>query len=101
MGTRLQLHQLLRDTLGNAHVYFQPPANISMVYPCIVYRRAHHRTRFADNSPYFHCKQYEVTVMDKDPDSLIPDKVATLPMCLFDRYYTADNINHDVYILYF
>jgi hypothetical protein len=40
-------------------------------------------------------------IIDQDPDSAIPPKVAALPMCLFNRFYTADNLNHDVYNLYF
>jgi len=42
-----------------------------------------------------------VTVIDQDPDSEIPDKVAEMPMSLFNRFYTADNLNHDVYNVFF
>lgn len=101
MGQRLDLHQILIDILGSSNVYFQPPQNLQMNYPCIVYRRDDANTQFADNNPYSHRKQYQVTVIDQNPDSLIPDKVAALPMCVFDRFYTSDNLNHDVYNLFF
>jgi hypothetical protein len=42
-----------------------------------------------------------ITVIDPDPDSEIPSKVAALPMSLFNRFYTADDLNHDVYNVYF
>lgn len=72
-----------------------------MQYPCIVYRRDNSETLFAGNNPYRYVKRYQVTVIDKDPDSGIPDSLATLPMCTFERFYTADNLNHDVFNIFF
>lgn len=72
-----------------------------MVYPCIVYKRDRLDTQFASNDPYRTTKRYQVTVIDRNPDSDIPDKVATLPMCASDRCFTANNLNHDVFNIYF
>lgn len=99
--TRLELHQLLCDILGTPYCYFQPDTNIKLRYPCIVYERSTGDTRFAGNAAYTFTKRYTVTVIDPDPDSLIPDKIAALPMCKFDRSYTADNLCHDVFNIYF
>lgn len=101
MGSRLDLHTVLTTVLGSDHVYFQPPESIQMEYPCIVYSRQNLNTLFADNVPYTTEKQYAVTVIDPDPDSLIPDKVAKLPKCRFSRHFTADNLNHELYNLFF
>ena len=101
MGTRLGLQQILVGILGSNNVYFQPPPSIQMNYPCIIYRRDYAETFFSGNKPYFLQTRYLVTVVDKNPDSLIPDKIAKLPMCLFDRFYTADNLNHTVYKLFY
>jgi hypothetical protein len=97
--SRLQLHELLVQITPK--VYFQPPENISMDYPCIVYERDNAETEFAGNKPYRYEKRYQVKVIDRYPDSPIPDKIAALPLCVFDRHYTADNLNHDVFNLYF
>jgi hypothetical protein len=99
MGQRLQLHDLLKSITDN--VYFQPPQNTQMQYPCIVYRRDYAETEFADNIPYRHTLRYVVVVIDRDPDSDIPGEIASLPMCLFNRFYTSDDLNHDVFRLYF
>jgi hypothetical protein len=99
MGQRLQLHQLLETFVEN--VYFQPPTNIQLRYPCIIYKRDFADTKFADDKPYNHTKRYQVTVIDQDPDSEIPDKVAEMPMSLFNRFYAVDNLNHDVYNVFF
>ena len=101
MGQRLALHQILMTILGSSNVYFQPPATVKMNYPCIVYRRSDIDTSFADDNPYITNKRYQVTVIDANPDSLIPDKVGKLPKCVFDRHFKADNLNHDVYQLYY
>ena len=97
--SRMELHELLKTIIPN--VYFQPPTNTKIQYPCIVYKRGFADTEFAGNNPYRYTKRYMVTVIDRNPDSAIPDKIASLPMCLFNRFYTADNLNHDVFNLYF
>lgn len=102
MGQRLQLQSLLESIIGpEGKAYFQPPENIKMSYPAIVYRRDYVKNMFADNKPYRNTKRYEVTVIDRDPDSLIPDKVAALPLCEFSKHFVVDNLNHDIYSLYF
>lgn len=101
MDRRLKLQQILIDILGSDNVYFQPPPTVQMQYPCIRYERDFNYTAFANDKPYKHKKRYLVTIIDRDPDSKIPDEIAKLPMCVFDRFFTADNLNHDVYRLFF
>ncbi|MCC8049709.1 MAG: hypothetical protein LIP10_03485 [Clostridiales bacterium] len=108
MGQRKNLHQILSDIMvdtcgssASAQVYFQPPETIKMVYPCIVYERDTGDTQFADNAPYIHNVRYTVTVIDRNPDSEIPAKVAMLSMTIYDRHFTSDNLHHDVYKIYY
>ena len=101
MGQRSALHSLLVSLLGSEAVYFQPPENLKMTYPCIIYRRNRIETSYADNNPYSLTKRYQVIVVDRNPDSDIPDKIAQLPMTIFDRHYVAENLNHDVFNIYF
>lgn len=97
---RRELFDELLRTIAD-HVYFQPPTNTGMQYPCIVYSQDDAQTLFADNLPYRYTKRYQVMVIDSDPDSLIPDSVASLSMSQFDRHYTADNLHHFVFSVYF
>lgn len=106
MNRRLDLHNKLIDILGTrgqelSRVYFQPPETAKMHYPCIVYSRSSDEVLHADNTPYFRQIRYQIKVIDPNPNSDIPDKVARLPMCKFDRHFTVDNLNHDVYNLYY
>lgn len=70
-----------------------------MKYPCIVYARTDIDVKTANNHPYMVTKQYTITVIDSDPDSLIPDNIALLPQCKFVTHFTKDNLNHDVYTI--
>jgi len=99
MAPRLELQTLLESF--TEHVYFQPPPNIEMQFPCIRYMRLNSVTEFAENRPYVRTKQYQVMVIDRNPDSVLPDQVEALPLCSFDRFYTADNLNHFVFNLFF
>lgn len=101
MGQRLELQTLLEGLLGTRNVYFQPPANVQMEYPCILYKRDAADSQFAGNTPYRYTKRYQVTYISQDPDSEIPDKIALLPMCVFDRHYAVRNLNHDVFSIFF
>lgn len=101
MERRLALQKTLEELLGSRNVYYQPPTGFQMVYDCIVYSRSHIDLTFADNRPYQLKDRYQVTVIYKNPDSDLPKKVALLPMCSHDRHFTADNLHHDVFTLYF
>lgn len=99
--SRIALHQLLVRTIKSKAVYFQPPSTIKMSYPCIVYKLDDIDAEYGDNNPYKIEKRYSVTVITKNPDSDLPDRIAALPMCRMSRAYTADNLNHYVFELFF
>lgn len=101
MASRLDLQTLLENLLGSRNVYYQPPATTSMRYPAIVYSRKNIENIHANNSIYEQHIAYDLTVIDKNPDSEHVMKVSRLPMCQFDRHYVSDNLNHDVFTIYF
>lgn len=102
MERRLDLQTKLEELAGTGgNVYFQPPENLKMSYPAIVYNRDYQNTRFADNLPFHRTLRYQVTVIDQNPDSPILPKVAEMPLSTFVRHFTTDNLNHDVYNIYF
>lgn len=99
MGRRLDLQAVLLELCPR--VYFQPPPDVQMEYECIRYERSKANVRHADNLPYHITQGYTVTVIDRDPDGTLRNLVAQLPYCEHDRFYTADNLNHDVFTLFF
>lgn len=100
MAQRLALQALLK-TFGAEAVYFQAPSQDKMVFPCIVYSIDDEYTIYADNNPYSRTLKYQVTIIDRSPDSTIREKVAEMPMSAFQRFFVADGLNHFVYNLYF
>lgn len=101
MASRLDLQTTLEEILGSRNVYYQPPSSIEMLYPAIVYSRNDILNTFADDTVYKQDTAYIVTVIDEDPDSEIVDKVSKLPKCRYNRHYESDNLNHDVFVLYY
>lgn len=101
MAPRLELQGLLVEILESPNVYFQPPPDIKMEYPCIVYNLDSDITNHADNEVYIHSWAYQVTVIDRDPDSDIPEKILGLKWCRFDRSFQADNLNHFTFNIFF
>lgn len=99
MRDRQELQDIFLAITPN--VYFQPPANLSMQYPCIVYSRDDVQTDFSGNRPYNRMRRYSLTVIDPDPDSSIVDAVGALERCSFSRSFKADDLNHDVFNLYY
>lgn len=101
MSSRLDLQAELEKILGSRNVYFQPPSSVQMRYPAIVYSRKDIEKRSANDGPYRKLLSYEVILVDKNPDSRFVEMILDLPYCSFDRHYESDNLNHDVFTLYF
>lgn len=98
---RQELQTILEELLGSRQVYYQPPANVHMKYPAIVYSRYNMWKIAADNIKYLDYVAYNIIVIDKNPDSDIVKRVAKLPHCQYGRHYAVDNLNHDSFTLYF
>lgn len=101
MASRNDLQKELESLLGVRHVYYQTPESVKMEYPAIRYSRSNVETKFANDKPYTHKNRYEIIVIDKKPDNPVIDEILKLPMCTYDRHYTADNLHHDVMTLYY
>ena len=99
MALRHDLQEILEGICPN--VYFQPPANVQMKCPAIVYERGRANTEYADDRPYNITKQYSVKLISRNPDENIFEALAALPMCAHERFFVVDNLNHDVFNIYF
>lgn len=101
MASRLELHIKLKEILGSESVYYQPPSSVQMTYPAIVYSRSRIDNIFACDIVYGQANAYQVTVIAKQPDHEAVGKVSRLPKCSFNTHFTKDNLNHDVFTLYY
>lgn len=98
MASRLTLDQMLRALTNN--VYYQPPTSTKMNYPAIRYSRNDIAIRHADNTSYNQENNYEIIIIDRDPDSPIVEAVSKLPRVRHIRHYASDGLNHDVFTIY-
>ena len=101
MKKRLELQQLLEKTLGSRNVYFQPPSNIKMSYPAIVYSRDNISNRSANNGIYKQSYIYQITVIDSNPDSKVVERISKIPTARFERHFKSDNLNHDIFTIFY
>ncbi len=98
---RLSLHSLLVGLLGSSNVYFQPPATLKMGYPCIIYKLDDVQSIHASNQRYINNKRYFITVVDKNPDTKLPDKILDLEYSSFEDHFVNDGLNHYMCSLYY
>lgn len=101
MDKRQQLQSKLEELLGSRNVYYQPPSSIQMKYPAIRYKKSKIDSVLANNKKYINKNRYEIIVIDTMPDNPVIEKILELPYSSYDRWYTADNLNHDVITLYY
>lgn len=100
MATRLALQKKLEELLGSKNVYYEPPENLKLDYPCFVYMLDDVYRRSADNIGYTIQNRYQITLIDRLPDNPVRDKLLELPRCEFDRPYKSDNLEHYVFTIY-
>ena len=101
LDRRLELQDILCEILGSAYVYFQPPESVKMHYPCTRYDCISGDTPYAANRAYTYRIGYWLTYVDEDLNDEVISKLANLPLCRMDRSFKGDNLNHDVFILYY
>lgn len=103
MKSLIDISQEIQERLESIcdHVYFQPPSNSKMEYPCIVYSRDKIDNNHGNNHVYNQNHRFQVTIIDKDPDSDITEKLSRFDKCQFDRRFVVDNLYHDVFTLYY
>lgn len=101
MADRLDLQSLLEELLESRNVYYQPPESIKMQYPAIKFSKKRIDSRYANNAKYSMRDCYELTVISRTPDHPVIEKLLALPYCSYDRPYVADNLNHDVFTIYY
>ena len=99
MGTRVELHGLLKTITPN--VYYASPSPKNMNYPAIRYSKIRKDDSAADDTKYITRRAYQLIVIAELPDSPILDTIDVLPYSKWEREYTADGLQHDVYTLYY
>lgn len=104
--SREKLHKIFEDIMEECgfskNVYFQPPENLKINYPCIIYHRQYLDGVKADNITYLVNRQYRLTYIDRSPinDGVI-ERLLNLPNCRYISHSVVDNLNQDTFEIYY
>lgn len=101
MASRLKLQAILEEILNSDQVFFQPPENVKMIYPAIVYNLDYVLGEHADNHPYRLTNRYELTLLERKADSDYLDKLLRISGASYTRYFAANSLHHHILSLYF
>ena len=100
--TRDQMQTKLESILGARNVYFAPPESVKLKYPCFVYKYQRFSVRKANDTAYTVTRHYEVSYISNDPDSgMIDTMLSAYPMCSHSTSFMTDNLNHEVFDVYY
>ena len=92
---------LIRIT-GLKNVYYQPPSNVKMSYPCIRFKLESVDEMYASNKLYRTMVKYQIIyITNKVNDDIITLLPSELRYCTFDRPYSSDNLYHYVFNIFY
>lgn len=100
MRTYKDLLNMLRQAVQHDQVYFQPPENLKIGYPAIVFHLSKIEIDHASDVPYKGAKEYSVTLITKDPEPDVIDEILKIPYSSLDTTYISDGMNHFVFTVY-
>lgn len=95
--------------LGVSNVYFEPPEDLIMEYPCVRFKRGTISSRHADNRIYKIDDSFDYIYISRISDDkmahtiLVGDSEHEPPFRRIRhiRHYVADGLHHDHYKLYY
>lgn len=100
MAPRVELQRKLEAIIGSKNVYFQPPDDTKLQYPCIIYNLDGSNSDYANNINYRVKKYYQVTYVDRRPDSTIVDELITYPYSSLNTTMRVEGLNHYIFRIY-
>lgn len=91
------------EATNTGKVYFQPPSNVKLEYPCWVIERSDAQQTKADDKSYLFRICYRCIFMNRsEPD---PEVLRIIPnrynYCRYQNHYVVDNVHHDVFFIYY
>jgi len=100
MRTYRDLLHLLRKAVDHDRVYFQPPENLKLGYPAIVFHLTKIKVDHADDVPYKGAREYMITLITKEPEPDALEEILKIPYTTLDSTYISDGMNHFVFTSY-
>ena len=101
MARRLNLHKEFKN-LGFKNVYFQPPENVKLKFPALIYKLNRMDISHANDRPYAIRDRYNVLYITKTPDDEMVEKLAwAFSTITNNTNYISDTLYHYSFDLYY
>lgn len=101
LENRVAFQRILESLLGSKNVYFQPPENIKINYPAIIYKLETINKTNANNAMYKHNCKYSLTYISKNPDDDTVIKILSLDHSSMNARYIADGLYHTKFTIFY
>ena len=101
MLKRVDIQEKFKFLLGSNNVYYQPPANLKMKYPAIVYSLDGLDVKRFDNTRLINKKCFSVThIYRNESENLVETMLKNFEYISFDNRSIVDGIYNDHYTIY-
>lgn len=101
MLKRVDIQEKFKFLLGSNNVYYQPPANLKMKYPAIVYSLDGLDVKRFDNIRLINKNCFSVThIYRNESENLVEAMLKNFEYISFDNRSIVDGIYNDHYTIY-
>lgn len=101
MLKRVDIQEKFKFLLGSNNVYYQPPANLKMKYPAIVYSLDGLDVKRFDNTRLINKNCFSVThIYRNESENLVETMLKNFVYISFDNRSIVDGIYNDHYTIY-
>lgn len=101
MLKRVDIQEKFKFLLGSNNVYYQPPANLKMKYPAIVYSLDGLDVKRFDNTRLINKNCFSVThIYRNESENLVETMLKSFEYISFDNRSIVDGIYNDHFTIY-
>ena len=101
MLKRVDIQEKFKFLLGSNNVYYQPPANLKMKYPAIVYSLDGLDVKRFDNTRLINKNCFSVThIYRNESENLVETMLKNFEYISFDNRSIVDGIYNDHFTIY-
>ena len=99
---RLYLHSALETAFPDLNLYYRPPGNLKLEYPCIVYEPKSPEPAYSNNSAYVIGTRFQLTFLSTLPGYSDVRNIYSVPGIIVGntQVYVSSNVVHDVFTIF-
>lgn len=94
---RIFLHEALEATYPGIQAYYQPPGDLLLARPCIVYTTLQNEPAYANNTAYVVGTRFQVTLLSDLPgyfDTKLMFSIPGVAVVNNNRFVSKDVVHH-------